>query len=47
MDFAILKQHYKSGKYKQINHWEQICYCYLCPLEDVRAWGAMIAEVGY
>lgn len=47
MDFSILKKNYKSGKYKQIKHWEQTTYCYLCPLEDVRAWGAMIAEVEY
>ena len=47
MDFAKLKAHYKSGKFKQINHWEQITYCYLCSLDDVRAWGAMIAEVEY
>lgn len=47
MDFSILKQHYKSGQWKQIRHWEQTCYCYLCPLGNVRAWGAMIAEVDY
>ena len=47
MDFSILKKHYKSGYFKQINHREQICYCYLCPLGWIRAWGAMIAEVEY
>lgn len=47
MDFSILKQHYKSGQWKQIKHYEQTCYCYLCPLGNVRSWGAMIAEVDY
>ena len=47
MDFAKLKAHYKSGKFKCIKHFDQDCYCYLCPLDDVRAWGAMIAEVEY
>lgn len=47
MDFSILKKFYKSGKFKQIRHQEQDCYCYLCPLPEVRAWGAMIAELEY
>lgn len=47
MDFAKLKTHYKSGKYRDIYHAEQITSCFLCPLDDVRAWGAMIAEVEY
>ena len=47
MDFSILKEHYKSGKYKEIKHWEQITYCYLCSLDSVRSWGAMIAEVEF
>ena len=47
MDFAKLKAHYKSGKWKQIKHEEQTTYCYLCSLEDVRSWGAMIAEIEY
>lgn len=47
MDFNVLKKHYKSGRFKQIKHSEQITYCYLCPLDEVRSWGAMIAEVNY
>lgn len=47
MDFSILKQHYKSGYFKEIKHYEQICYCYLCPLGKVRQWGAMIEELSY
>ena len=47
MDFSKLKAHYKSGKYKNIKHWDQITYCYLCSLDDVRSWGAMIAELEY
>ncbi len=47
MDFSILKQHYKSGEFKEIKHREQITYCYLCPLGRVRSWGAMIAEISY
>lgn len=47
MDFSKLKAHYRSGCFKQINHAEQITYCYLCSLDSVRSWGAMIAEIEY
>ena len=47
MDFSKLKAHYKSGRYKEMYHAEQISCFYLCSLDDVKAWGAMIAEVNY
>ena len=47
MDFSILKEHYKSGTFKAIKHWEQTTYCYLCSLAQVRSWGAMIAELEF
>ena len=47
MDFSKLKAHYKSGQYKCIRHYDQDCYCYLCPLACVRKWGAMIQEVSF
>lgn len=47
MDFRKLKEHYKSGKAKIIRHSEQDTYCYLCPLQSVRSWGAMIAELDF
>ena len=47
MDFSILKKHYKSGTWKQIRHYDQTTYCYLCSLSKVRSWGAMIAEITY
>lgn len=47
MDFSILQKHYKSGQYKCIHHYDQDCYCYLCPLGCVRKWGAMLYEVSY
>lgn len=47
MDFSILKKHYKSGQFKCIHHYDQDCYCYLCPLGCVRKWGAMIQEVSF
>lgn len=47
MDFSILKKHYKSGIFKAIKHYEQVTYCYLCSLAQVRSWGAMIAEIEY
>lgn len=47
MDFSKLKAHYKSGRYKEVYHLEQISSFYLCPLEEVRQWGAMIAEIDY
>lgn len=47
IDFAILKANYKSGKHKIIQHYDQTTYCYLCSLDSVRAWGALIAEINY
>lgn len=47
MDFSILKQHYKEGEFKVIEHGYQTNYVYLLPLCRVRQWGGMIAEVNY
>ena len=47
MDFAKLKAHYKSGRYKEVYHAEQISSFFLCPLDDVKAWGAMIDIIDY
>lgn len=47
LDFDIMKKHYKSGYYKIIPHREQTTYCYLMPLAQLKALGAMIAEIDY
>lgn len=47
LDFAIMKQHYKSGYYKVIPHREQTTYCYLMPLAQLKALGAVLAEISY
>lgn len=47
MDFSVLKRIYKSGKYKEIPHNEQITYAYLLPLEYIKEKGGIIAVVDY
>lgn len=47
LDFAILQANYKSGKHKTIKHFDQTTYCYLMPLAQLKAMGALIAEVTY
>lgn len=47
LDFDIMRNHYKSGTYKVIPHREQTTYCYLMPLAQLRALGALLAEIDY
>ena len=47
IDFNILKQHYKKGEYKEINHPTQVTHCYLCELWRLRKWGALITTIDY
>lgn len=47
LDFDILQANYKSGKHKIIKHFDQTTYCYLMPLAQLKAMGALIAEVTY
>lgn len=47
IDFSILKEHYKEGKYKVIQHEEQETRCYLVSLRQLREWGALIETISY
>lgn len=33
MDYKVLRNKYRNGKYKEIQHPQQITYCYLCSIE--------------
>ena len=45
--FDILSQNYTSGKHKVIHHAEQDSYCYLFPVEQAIALGALITTINY
>jgi hypothetical protein len=47
IDFKVLKENYRKGEYKEINHPQQITYCYLCGLYQIKAWGGLLAIVDY
>ena len=40
-----MKQHYKCGRYIEIQHEEQITFAYLVPISKFAELGALIAEV--
>lgn len=47
IDFNILKKIYKYGEYKEIEHRQQITYCYLVPIGLIKKMGGLIAVVDY
>lgn len=47
LNFSKLKEIYKRGEYKIINHFDQTTYCYLLPLHRAKQWGALIAATKY
>ena len=47
IDFDKLRRIYKQGRFTQIYHNDNICYCFLLPLDTVRAHGALLCEVEY
>lgn len=47
MDFTVLKEIYKNGKYKVIPHEDQITYAYLLSLDYIEEKGGIIAIVDY
>lgn len=47
LDFSVMKQVYKMGRYKVIPHPEQITYCYLCSLNSLREQGALLYIIEY
>lgn len=47
IDFSILKENYKQGKYKVIPHKDQTTYCYLVSIDQILDWGADIAAIDY
>lgn len=47
IDFKRLQKYYKYGTYKEIPHADQTTCCYLCSLEEVKKWRALLAVVDY
>ena len=47
IDFKKLRQFYKDGEFKKVDHAAQTTYCYLYPLGDAGARGAIISAFHY
>ena len=47
LDFKKLQHFYKDGEFKVVDHASQTTYCYLYPLGDAAARGALITAFGY
>ena len=47
IDFKVLKSNYRKGIYKEIEHPQQITYCYLLPLSEIKRLGGLISVVNY
>lgn len=47
LNFSKLKEIYKRGEYKIIDHPAQTTYCYLLPLYRAKQWGALIETTKY
>lgn len=47
IDFEVLKKNYKKGYHKIIDHPEQRTYCYLCSIDKLCKWGALMYFIRY
>jgi hypothetical protein len=47
IDFKVLKSNYRKGIYKEIEHPQQITYCYLLDLNILKRLGGLISVVSY
>ena len=47
IDFKVLKEHYKYGEFKRINHFDQFSDVYLYPLGNLKRYGGLIEVVEY
>lgn len=47
IDFSVLRRIYRQGRFTQIYHNDNICYCYLLPLDTVKAYGGLLYTVEY
>ena len=47
LDFKKLQKFYKDGRFKTVDHASQTTYCYLYPLGDAGARGAIINSFNY
>jgi hypothetical protein len=47
INFEVLKSNYRRGTYKEIEHPQQITYCYLLPLSEIKRLGGLISVVSY
>lgn len=47
LDFEVLKKNYRKGSYKEIEHPQQITYCFLLSIDELERLGGVIAVVRY
>ena len=47
LDYKKLREIYKKGEFKVINHAQQITYCYLLALSTAKRYGALITVLNY
>lgn len=47
MDFKCLRDNYRKGRYAEIEHKQQITYCYLLSLSELKKLGGLISVVNY
>lgn len=47
IDFSILKQIYKKGEHKVIDHYNQTTYCYLLSLGTIKKYGGLIDTIEF
>jgi hypothetical protein len=46
-DFRVLKEIYKKGEYRRIDHYDQYSDCYLLPIGIAKKYNALIEIVRY
>lgn len=47
IDFKVLKEIYKNGEFKRINHYQQYTDAYLVPIGVIKRYGGLIEVVEY
>ena len=47
IDFRVLKKNYRKGSYKEIEHPQQITYCFLLSIDDIKRLGGLLAVVSF
>lgn len=47
IDFKILKEHYRKGEFKRIEHYDQFSDVYLLPTGNIKRYGGLIDIIEY